>query len=77
METVTQPNGILHTLEGGRLLTTAQHGNYMQLYEAIYLALTQQAPNPIPADEVISVIELIAQQQTCTANHIYLSKKLS
>lgn len=67
LEPITQPNGILHTLEGERLLTTAQHGNYMQLYEAIYLALTQQAPNPIPADEVISVIELIAQQQTCTA----------
>jgi oxidoreductase domain protein len=65
LPTITQPNGILHTLSGRRQLTTAQHGNYWHFYEALYQALIGRGKNPVPATEIIEVISKLENRQTC------------
>ena len=55
---VSAPNGILHTLDK-REETTAQQGNYMHFYEALYQHLACGAKNPVPATEALEVIRVI------------------
>ncbi|GJH40522.1 oxidoreductase [Capnocytophaga sp. HP1101] len=60
LPTVTEPNGILHTLDE-RTLTTAQHGNYWHFYEDLYQALTSKGSNPVPATQAVEIIKIINQ----------------
>ena len=60
LPSVTEPNGILHTIEK-RLFTTAQHGNYWLFYNDLYQALTGKGANPVPATQAFEIIKLITQ----------------
>ncbi|AVM50346.1 Gfo/Idh/MocA family oxidoreductase [Capnocytophaga sp. oral taxon 878] len=62
LPTIGEPNGILHTLGGGRELTTAQDGNYWHFYEALYQALIGNGKNPVPAADAIEVIRWLENQ---------------
>ena len=58
----TQPDGLLHTEINGEVVKshlTSIPGNYMGYYDDVYKALTEKAPNPVPAEDGIKTIRII------------------
>lgn len=58
----SQPDGLLHTEINGEVIRkelTSTPGNYMNYYDDVYKALTEQAPNPVPAEDGIKTIKII------------------
>ncbi|MCR6719412.1 MAG: Gfo/Idh/MocA family oxidoreductase [Chitinophagaceae bacterium] len=57
-----KPDGILHYMENGQSVrneTTSKPGNYMGYFDDVYKALTQGAPNPVPASDAIKTMTII------------------
>ncbi len=56
------PDGLLHTtLDGAEMKreTTSLPGNYMLYYDAVYRALRQDGPNPVPASDALLNMRII------------------
>jgi predicted dehydrogenase len=57
-----QPDGLLHTQINGEVVRsdlTSLPGNYMGYYDDVYKAMTEQANNPVPAEDGIKTIRII------------------
>jgi predicted dehydrogenase len=57
-----ESDGLLHTEINGEVVrkeTTSSPGNYMGYYDDVYKALTQQGPNPVPAEDAIKNMRII------------------
>lgn len=56
------PDGLLHTEIDGEVVRkklTSAPGNYMGIFEDLYLSLTGQAPNPVPVGDGIRTVKII------------------
>lgn len=66
--------GILHTTIKGKDIKrkiTAEQGNYYDLFEALYISITENKPEPVTADEGIQVMKIIdAAQKSNTTKQV-------
>jgi predicted dehydrogenase len=54
--------GLLHTEKDGRVVREkfpTEKGNYMEFFDALYLAIRENGPDPVPAADALQVIKII------------------
>jgi predicted dehydrogenase len=57
-----EPDSVLHTEKDGvveRKRLTSEPGNYMDYFDDVYKAITNQGPNPVPGEDGIKIMKII------------------